>query len=164
VPSNALALPTERRLSPRGYVIASTDGSATPNPGAAGWAWFIDENTWAAGAAAHSTNNRAELAAMLNLFRDTAKARVELHIMCDSKYVIGAMTGNTAVKNADLIDKLRIAAAGRVYELEWVKGHNGHPMNEAADQLCTDASAAMKAGRDIATGPGWSAARTVSYA
>ncbi|BAV86430.1 ribonuclease HI [Rothia aeria] len=31
-------------------IIAAADGSALGNPGPAGWAWYIDDNHWAAGA------------------------------------------------------------------------------------------------------------------
>lgn len=139
-----------------GFITVATDGSAAPtNPGPAGWAWYVNDDCWAAGAAAHSTNNRAELAAVLNLFRATATDNVPLHIVLDSKYVIGALSGNRAHKNADLIEKMREAAHGRTYELEWVKGHDGHPLNEAVDERCSAASAAMHLGLDVPTGPGW---------
>lgn len=148
-----------------GFITAATDGSVAPtNPGPAGWAWYINDECWAAGAAKWSTNNRAELAAVLNLFRATAADDVALHILIDSKYVIGALNGNRAIKNADLIEKLRAAAAGRRYQLEWVKGHTGHPLNEAVDQRCGDASAAIREGIETPVGPGWSLERSAQVA
>ena len=137
-------------------ILVATDGSAAPtNPGPAGWGWYVSETCWAAGAARHSTNNRAELAAMYNLFLVTADTNPPLHFLCNSKYVIGAMNGNRANVNADLVEKLRAVSAGRDFTLEWVKGHNGHPLNEGADEKCTGVSAAVRAGQIIPTGPGW---------
>ena len=138
-------------------VIAATDGSAAPtNPGPAGYAWYVDEERWGAGGSPEATNNRAELAAVLALFRATAAENVPLHILIDSQYVIGALGTNRAHKNKDLIDQLRAAAEGRDYTVEWVRGHTGHPLNEAADTLCSAAAAAMHQGQPVNEGPGWS--------
>ena len=52
-------------------IIAAADGSALGNPGPAGWAWYIDDNHWAAGGWEHGTNNMGELKAVL----DRAHAR-----------------------------------------------------------------------------------------
>ena len=49
-------------------IIAAADGSALGNPGPAGWAWYIDENHWAAGGWEHGTNNMGEIKAVLDLF------------------------------------------------------------------------------------------------
>ncbi len=158
-PVNDSPSPTAATATDNGFVVVATDGSANPNPGPAAWGWYVDETCWAAGAATHSTNNRAELAAVLNLFRATAADDVPLHILIDSKYVIGALRGNRAIKNADLIEKLRAAAAGRHYEVEWVKGHVGHPLNEAVDTKCSDASTATREGFPVDCGPGWTRPR-----
>ena len=48
-----------RRLRPR-------------QPGPAGWAWYIDEDTWRAGGWPHGTNNMGELKAVLDLLEATA--------------------------------------------------------------------------------------------
>ena len=45
-------------------IIAAADGSALGNPGPAGWAWYIDENQWAAGGWPKGTNNQGELQAL----------------------------------------------------------------------------------------------------
>lgn len=148
-------MPERRTTDGRLYVTVATDGSANPNPGPAAWGWYVDETCWDAGAARNSTNNRAELAAVLNLFRATEHDDVPLHILIDSQYVIGALGGNRANKNADLIYKLRKAAENRTYEIEWVKGHSGHPLNEAVDQRCAAASSAIRNGADVPAGPGW---------
>ena len=48
-------------------IIAAADGSSLSNPGPAGWAWFVDGDTWAAGGWPHGTNNMGELKAVLDL-------------------------------------------------------------------------------------------------
>ena len=39
-------------------ITAAADGSALGNPGPAGWAWYIDDENWAAGGWKHATNNQ----------------------------------------------------------------------------------------------------------
>ena len=141
--------------TPDGRIIVATDGSANPNPGPAGWAWYASDTCWAAGAAKNSTNNRAELAAVLNLLRHTRDTGARLHMLLDSKYVLGIMQGNNASKNTDLVATLRQEMAGRDFTTEWVKGHAGHHLNEGADIACGNASAAARRGQSIPTGPGW---------
>ena len=52
------------------------------------------------------------------------------------------------------------AMAGRRVEFAWVKGHSGHPLNEAADRLANGAAASWKAGGPPAPGPGFEGAVT----
>ena len=73
-------------------IIAAADGSALGNPGPAGWAWYVDENTWAAGGWKHGTNNIGELTAVLELFTATAHVDDDLLVLCDSQYVINSVT------------------------------------------------------------------------
>ena len=44
-------------------IVAAADGSSLDNPGPAGWAWYIDDDTWAAGGWSRGTNNMGELKA-----------------------------------------------------------------------------------------------------
>jgi ribonuclease HI len=44
------------------------------------------------------------------------------------------------VRNADLWHDLIEAVARHQVEWIWVKGHNGHPENERADRLASDAA------------------------
>ena len=67
--------------------------SATPTlPGPAGWAWYVDDDRWAAGGWPHGTNNMGELMAVLDLLRATRGAWDDLLVYCDSQYVINAVT------------------------------------------------------------------------
>ena len=73
-------------------IIAAADGSSLANPGPSGWAWYIDDDRWAAGGWAHGTNNMGELMAVLDLLRQTADDPQELTVLCDSQYVINSLT------------------------------------------------------------------------
>ena len=153
-------------------IIAAADGSALGNPGPAGWAWFVDDTCWAAGGWKHATNNQGELKAVLELFRATAHLDDELLVQCDSQYVINSVTkwmpgwkrkgwrkaDGKPVMNVELLRELDEALAGRRYRFEWVKGHIGHELNEAADLRARAVAEAYQRGLDIPAGPGWSGA------
>ena len=153
-------------------ITAAADGSALGNPGPAGWAWWVDEDRWASGGWARATNNQGELMAVLDLLRATAHVDEDLLVLCDSTYVISSVTrwlpgwkargwrkrDGQPVLNADLMRALDGAladrrAAGRAVRFEWVKGHAGHPLNEAADRLARAAATACRDGREPAAGP-----------
>lgn len=153
-------------------IIAAADGSALGNPGPAGWAWYVDDSCWAAGGWPRGTNNQGELTAVLELFRATAHLDEELLIQCDSQYVINALTkwmpnwkrkgwrkaDGSPVLNLELMQSLDEALRGRRYRFEWVRGHAGHPLNEAADERARAVALAYQKGGDIPSGPGWSGA------
>lgn len=153
-------------------ITASADGSALGNPGPAGWAWYIDDDNWAAGGWKHATNNQGELKAVLELFRATAAIDDDLHIFCDSQYVINSVTkwmpgwkakgwrkgDGKPVLNLDLLKEIDEAIAGRRYRFEWVKGHEGHELNEAADARARAAAEAFARSGPVPAGPGFSLA------
>lgn len=151
-------------------ITAAADGSALGNPGPAGWAWYIDEDTWRAGGWPHGTNNMGELKAVLDLLEATAvDADQHLHILCDSQYVINSITkwmpgwkrkgwrkkDGKPVMNVELLKDIDRALAGRSVEFEWVKGHAGHAMNEAADKRANAAATAFSKKQDPQVGPGY---------
>ena len=150
-------------------ITAAADGSALGNPGPNGWAWYIDDDNWAAGGSPHGTNNQGELQAVLELLRATADADESLLIMCDSKYVIDSITkwmpgwkrrgwrksDGAPVLNRDLMEALDEAMQGRAVRFEWVKGHAGHDLNEAADERANAAAKAYQAKREPRRGPGF---------
>ncbi|MBG6212822.1 MAG: ribonuclease HI [Cryobacterium sp.] len=152
-------------------ITAAADGSALGNPGPAGWAWYVDDSCWAAGGWKHATNNQGELKAVLELFRATAHIDDDLLVLCDSQYVINSVTkwmkgwkakgwrkgDGKPVMNLDLLKEIDEAIAGRRYRFEWVKGHVGHPLNEAADERARSAAEAFQRGRPAPGGPGFRA-------
>ena len=52
-------------LVPDGAVSVWTDGACSGNPGPGGWAWALDETTFASGREDPSTNQRMEIRAAL---------------------------------------------------------------------------------------------------
>lgn len=149
-------------------LIAAADGSALGNPGAAGWAWIIDDARWRTGGWKHATNNQAELMAVLSLLQETAATREPLLIQCDSQYVINALTkwlpgwkrknwkkaDGKPVMNRELLESLDRALAHRAVSFEWVKGHAGHTLNERADSIAQATARAFQTGRPFDEGPG----------
>ncbi|WP_424922836.1 RNase H family protein [Agromyces protaetiae] len=150
-------------------ITAAADGSALGNPGPAGWAWYVDDDCWAAGGWPRATNNQGELQAVLELFRATAHLDDELLVLCDSQYVINTVTKWMAgwkrkgwkkadgkpVLNLELIQELDAAIVGRRYRFEWVRGHVGHELNEAADERARAAATAYQQKKPVPSGPGW---------
>lgn len=149
--------------------VVAVDGSALGNPGPAGWAWYVDENCWAAGGWPSSSNNRGELTALLELLKATASTNEELHVLADSQYVINSVTkwmsgwkkrgwrksDKSPVLNADLMQAIDKAITGRKVSFEWVRGHSGHPLNEAADDKARAAATAYQCHVSVESGPGW---------
>ena len=153
-------------------IVAAADGSSLSNPGPAGWAWYIDDDAWAAGGWEHGTNNMGELMAVLNLLESTASDPRRLRVLCDSQYVINSLTkwlpgwkrrgwkkgDGKPVLNVELMKALDVALQGREVRFEWVKGHSGHRLNDAADARARAAAEAYQSGRRPDVGPGFSAA------
>jgi ribonuclease HI len=151
-------------------ITAAADGSALGNPGPAGWAWYVNDDCWRAGGWPHGTNNQGELMAVLDLFRSTAHlSDEELHILCDSQYVINSVTkwmpgwkrkgwrkaDGKPVLNVELLKEIDQALIGRKYTFEWVRGHAGHDLNEAADERARAAATAYQQGVAVRQGPGF---------
>ena len=150
-------------------ITAAADGSSLGNPGPAGWAWYVDEDTWDAGGWPQGTNNLGELTAILRLLQATAETGEELHILADSQYAINVVSkwrlgwkkrgwtkaDKKPIKNLKLIQEIDRAMEGRRVTFEWVKGHAGHRMNERADDLARACAEAYQAGRTPEPGPGF---------
>ena len=150
-------------------ITAAADGSSLGNPGPAGWAWYVDEDTWDAGGWPQGTNNLGELTAILRLLEATAETGEELHILADSQYAINVVSkwrlgwkkrgwtkaNKKPIKNLELIQEIDRAMEGRRVTFEWVKGHAGHRMNERADDLARGCAEAYQAGRTPEPGPGF---------
>lgn len=125
-----------------------TDGSCIGNPGPGGWAWAaLDGDLHRSGYESSTTNNRMELRAVIEALK-TIDGPVTVH--SDSKYVVDCFVNRwhvgwvrrgwkTAAKkpvaNRDLWEELLSLMAGREVSFVWVKGHNGHAMNELVDRL-----------------------------
>jgi ribonuclease HI len=157
---------------PAAQLVAATDGSCLRNPGPGGWCWFVSDDCWGAGAETATTNNRMELLSVAMLL-EAAPTGSTVHIQADSTYVIDALTkwrhgwkrrawrtaSGEPVKNRDLIEHLDLLMEEHAPTFEWVRGHDGHASNEAADERARAAAEALAAGRPWLTGPGFAVSR-----
>jgi len=127
-----------------------TDGSCLGNPGPGGWAYIIqsdEQRTEGFGHCAETTNNRMEMTAAIEALKLLPPSQsIVLH--SDSQLLINTMTlGWKRKKNQDLWAELDQLAALHRITWQWVRGHNGHPENEACDSLAQRAAAIAASSR-----------------
>ncbi|MHA3793386.1 ribonuclease HI [Sphingomonas sp. YL-JM2C] len=137
-------------------VEIATDGACKGNPGRGGWGALLRFGATEkemSGAENPSTNNRMELMAAIRAL-EALKKPCRVKLSTDSRYVMDGLTkwihgwrkngwktaDKKPVKNAELWQRLLAAAAPHRIEWIWVKGHAGHPDNERADKLASDAA------------------------
>ncbi|WP_010185467.1 ribonuclease HI [Sphingomonas sp. PAMC 26605] len=142
-------------------VEIATDGACKGNPGPGGWGALIRSGTTEkelSGGENPTTNNRMELMAAIEGL-NALKRPCRVTLSTDSRYVMDGLTkwikgwqkngwktaAKQPVKNAELWQALLDAAKPHRIDWVWVKGHAGHPDNERADRLASDA--AVLAGR-----------------
>ena len=132
-------------------VVIFTDGACRGNPGPGGWGALLMSNgkeRELCGGELATTNNRMELMGAIQALEALNKpCQVELHT--DSQYVRTGITewlagwkargwrtaAKAPVKNDDLWRRLDAARLRHTVDWRWVKGHNGHELNERADAL-----------------------------
>lgn len=136
-----------------------TDGACAGNPGPGGWGVLIlngGERVELSGGASATTNNRMEMMAAIEALRATT-GPIRLHT--DSQYLKNGVTqwmknwkrngwrtaDRKPVKNKDLWETLDALSAGRAIEWRWVRGHDGDPGNERADELARHGLASVAA-------------------
>lgn len=145
------------------FVKIYTDGAARGNPdGPGGYGTvlhYVDnkgvlhEREYSQGYV-KTTNNRMELmAAIVGLEALTRPCEVEIY--SDSRYLTDAFNKkwidgwirknwkrgkNEPVKNRELWERLLKAMEPHKVDFIWVKGHDGHEMNERCDTLATTAA------------------------
>ncbi|MDA3961852.1 MAG: ribonuclease HI [Planctomycetota bacterium] len=137
-------------------VLAYTDGGCRGNPGLGAWGYvLINVATGSALARAcseaNTTNNRMELAAVLNALCALSKPDTEILIRSDSKYTIdscstwlagwkkrGWKRATGPLKNVDILQQLDVELAKHGVKFEWVKGHAGDRGNEYVDGLLNE--------------------------
>ena len=144
-------------------VTIYTDGAARGNPDGPGGYGAILAYTDSKGVLherelsqgyIRTTNNRMELMAAIAALEALTKP-CEVELWSDSQYLVNAFnqhwidnwiakgwmrTKSEPVKNTDLWKRLLEAARPHSISWNWVRGHNGDPMNERCDALATAAA------------------------
>lgn len=141
-------------------ITIHTDGSCRNNGSdfaQGGWAAVLEnghEQLRISGSEQPTTNNRMELMALIEGVKAIRREHACARAFTDSKYVQKGCTewlegwkrngwkrsDKKPVQNADLWQELDALIQRHNIEFHWVRGHNGHPMNELADRLATAAS------------------------
>ena len=134
------------------YIEIFTDGACSGNPGPGGWGVVLRYGTHEkelCGGELNTTNNRMELTAVI-MALSALKEQCRVKLVTDSKYVSEAIEKGWArswqkngwrkadkkpALNADLWEQLLKLLDKHYVEIEWVKGHAGHPENERCDRL-----------------------------
>ncbi len=142
------------------YVEIFTDGACSGNPGPGGWGAILrakGTEKELAGGQKQTTNNQMEMMAVIAALEALTRP-CQVKITTDSQYVLKGMTewltgwkakgwktaSKKPVKNVELWQRLDKAAQQHEIEWQWVRGHDGHPENERADQLAVDERDKMK--------------------
>ncbi|UZK66065.1 ribonuclease HI [Sphingomonas sp. M1-B02] len=142
------------------HVEIATDGACKGNPGRGGWGVLLrmgGVEKELSGGEAHTTNNRMELMAAIQGL-NALKRPCRVTLSTDSRYVMDGLTkwihgwlkngwrtsDKKPVKNAELWQELLAASKPHRVEWVWVKGHAGHPDNERADKLASDAAVSQR--------------------
>ncbi len=141
-------------------VIVYTDGACSGNPGPGGWGVLLisgKHRKELMGGLAETTNNQMELVAAIEGLT-ALKNPSHVTLYTDSTYVKDGITkwihnwkrngwrtaGKKPVKNAELWQALDEVVARHDITWKWVKGHNGDPGNEKADELARQGMAAYQ--------------------
>ena len=124
------------------HIQLITDGACLGNPGPGGWACILRYNSHTrelTGSAAHTTNNRMELTAVIEGLK-AVREPCQVEIVTDSQYVKNGITewihgwkrngwrtsAKKPVLNQDLWEELDSQVAHHTIRWTWTKGHADH--------------------------------------
>lgn len=146
---------------PGRHILIHTDGACIGNPGPGGWAAILQsmdgltelKRKALKGSSLDTTNNQMELKAAIEALK-AVKSDNPVIIRSDSQYVVKGITewlpgwkakgwrtaDKKPVKNPELWEELEALVASGSVAWEWVRGHNGDPLNEEVDQLANEAA------------------------
>lgn len=125
-----------------GHVTAATDGAYHRRYGGGAFGWVSSDGRHWYGSSNARSSLEAELHAVLNLITATRTGST-LHVLLDSRDAIEAIGTGVVTRRKRSLPSTTLALLHHIGQhqqrvtltLEWVKGHNGHPLNDAADRL-----------------------------
>lgn len=130
-----------------------TDGASRGNPGPGGYGVILRSGKHykeLSKGYTKTTNNRMELLAVIVGLEAIKFKGASVKVVSDSKYVVDAVEKGWVFgwekknfkgkKNSDLWKRFLAIFRQHHVKLQWVKGHNDHPMNERCDQLAVEAA------------------------
>ena len=138
-----------------------TDGACSGNPGPGGWGtvWVEEGRILGerSGGEARTTNNRMELAALIEAYQALPADR-DLVVYSDSELCVKTINEWAAgwerrgwrrktgpVENLDLVQRAFVLSKERPQaKLVWIKAHDGSRWNEYADALANEALGGAK--------------------
>lgn len=130
--------------APRKLMVAASDGGYHAHFGGGAYGWVRDDGKFGYGTARGVDSAlEAELHGLLNLVKHTP-AGSNLLVLVDSRAAIDVVNlegvtsrgAEVSGKAFALVERIVWFRANRVdFRLEWVKGHDGHPLNDGADRL-----------------------------
>src|SRR3989338_6725510 len=134
-------------------VTIFSDGACSGNPGPGAYAAIIRSKDGTEHVIAdfedHTTNNRMEMMAVIAALEHFKKP-IHCTVVTDSQYVSKGITewmpkwiknqwrskvSKEEVKNVDLWKRLNQLTQFHAVELQWIRGHSGHPENERCDEI-----------------------------
>ena len=146
---------------PGRHIVIHTDGACIGNPGPGGWAAILQSMDGSNElkrkslkcSSPDTTNNQMEMTAAIEALK-AVKGDNPVFIRSDSQYVVKGLTewlpgwktkgwrtsDKKPVKNKELWEALDALASSRAITWEWVRGHNGDPLNEEVDRMANEAA------------------------
>jgi ribonuclease HI len=138
------------------HVQLITDGACKGNPGKGGWACILRYGEYKRelfGSSPHTTNNRMELAAVIEGLK-RLNERCSVEIITDSEYVKNGImnwiagwkrngwksSNKKPIKNQDLWMMLDELVNAHETRWKWTKGHASHEDNNRCDELASRAA------------------------
>jgi ribonuclease HI len=151
-------------MAPAARFLVFADGSSLKNPGGPGGTGFVvldrarpalrfGATRWVEDGPHPVTNNRMELRAVHEALEGLPEGET-VEVLSDSRYVIDALSkwihgwrrkgwktaSGGPVLNRELIESVDARARGLSVRYTWVRGHDGHAVNELVDGLAQAAA------------------------